>query len=1187
MRAPVPIEVRKIGELPKTVIALLLLIGIGALPAATAGGALPREAVCAPLQLALIPPSPVSDAIQVEIRAGIANRAETAAAFDVAFYLDRVGADALLHRERLDVPPAGAGVVSFRWPTEGMTGAHRILCVAAGPAGELRAEAPLTILATGEPSTGRLGGAWVDLYHHDEEEGRPFNAELGRMTDEDWRHLVRAMHAADTDILVVTMLFQNFTHVGQHTIERDGYHGRAYYPSALYPERMPVASEDALETILCEADRLGMHVLPGIGCYAFFDFTPASLQWHKEIASEVWERYGHHPSFYGWYVSDEIAGNLGTDDRRRQELVDFFREFRAHVRALAPEKPVMLATNAHGIRNAGSYYPKLLPHLDILCPFGFHRMPEGDLSGEAAAATLQRLCDEAGCHLWMDMETFVFRNGVELHPRPIEDLIGDLRRFPGFERILHYQFPGLMSSPAMPRRPGGDAAVQLYLQYMQYLEQQESILDHEPASLGSESSRQLVFSCDAANDLYRALRGGEVRLSRHDDPATALREAPAGSGVLILAGGYPETGTVIPAEMLQQAQKKDLRLYIEYPTSVSALEVGPPRRADAERLVVASDFFGPELPSGRILAMHGLHFVTVSAPEVHIVAARVAGFDTAVFGLPAERRPILCELEGGRVLVAATRLSQFVTGRYAPAEAWRALWSGVLNWLLRCEPGEEGPVLIWTPVVRPAYGPDKLLPRDAEAAALRRGADWFLNSQLLLHPSRSAQVDAAAAHCGGRIPVPPPGSPHGDGSLGILEGMVSIIQPDGGQLQSAARRGDCTGESAMALALAGTVERDPEKIAIARNLLDFWYFTSPARQGERADPHHGAYGLLAWGITTPAWYAANYGDDNARALLGTLAVAGLTGDDRWDEPVMMCLLANLRTTGALGFRGSRIDLDELAKEGWATFFRREIVNLAPHYEAYLWACFLWAYGQTGDRIFLDRTENAIRMTMTAGPSAWHWTNGLAQERARMLLPMAWLVRVRDTPEHRTWLRQAVEGVAGLQVPCGAIREELGTPGLGDYPPPASNQAYGTNEASLIQQDGDPVCDLLYTVNFAFLGLHEAATAGDELAARAEDRLAEFLCRIQVLGEMRPELDGAWFRAFDFQRWEHWGSNADAGWGAWAVESGWTQGWITAVLALRQMKTSLWDLTQASRIERHFERLRREMLPDPLSLPAAP
>ena len=49
--------------------------------------------------------------------------------------------------------------------------------------------------------------------------------------------------------------------------------------------------------------------------------------------------------------------------------------------------------------------------------------------------------------------------------------------------------------------------------------------------------------------------------------------------------------------------------------------------------------------------------------------------------------------------------------------------------------------------------------------------------------------------------------------------------------------------------------------------------------------------------------------------------------------------------------------------------------------------------------------------------------------------------------------------------------------------------------------------------------------------------------------------------------------ADAGWGAWCTETGWIQGWILTVLALRQMNTSLWDLTVTSQVGRHLDSLR--------------
>ena len=199
----------------------------------------------------------------------------------------------------------------------------------------------------------------------------------------------------------------------------------------------------------------------------------------------------------------------------------------------------------------------------------------------------------------------------------------------------------------------------------------------------------------------------------------------------------------------------------------------------------------------------------------------------------------------------------------------------------------------------------------------------------------------------------------------------------------------------------------------------------------------------------------------------------------------------------------------------------------------------------------------------------------------MLLPLSWLVQVDDTPEHRQWLRAISEELLTLQDASGAIREALGASERGAYGAPKSNEAYGTAEAPLIQENGDLLCDLLYTTNFAFVGLHEAAAAtGDALYKDAEDRLAAFLCRIQVRSSSRPELDGAWFRAFDFGRWDYWASNADLGWGAWSVESGWTQGWITSVLAMRQRNTSFWDLTAQNAISQHLDALVARMLPNP-------
>ncbi len=426
------------------------------------------------VSLTLIPPSPVTDKISLDIRGAVWNRDAAAKSFDVTVFLDREDPTTVLHRESLLLGPNLCKGTKFRWATEGHAGQHTLILVAVSDEHTHRITQPIEILASDIRSTRRIDGAWFEFYHWSEAEGRAWNKEIRKTTDRQWKQMVAAMHRIGMDLVIVQEVFRNQVYVGKHGMETDGYPGQAYYPSTLYPQRQDIAAKDPLGAVLAEADKHGMHVMVGVGLYAWFDFTPGSLAWHKRVADELWEQYGHHRSFYGWYVSEEIAGNLGTDTARRREIVEFFKEFKEHVNALAPDKPVMLATNCHCVAQSEGYYPKLLEHLDILCPFGFHRMPDGDYSGEEVARVLQQHCDQAGAHLWMDMEVFVFGKGNALLPRPIDGVIDDLMRFPDFEKICCYAFTGLMNSPKQSRKPGGKPTVQLYSDYRKYVQKARS-----------------------------------------------------------------------------------------------------------------------------------------------------------------------------------------------------------------------------------------------------------------------------------------------------------------------------------------------------------------------------------------------------------------------------------------------------------------------------------------------------------------------------------------------------------------------------------------------------------------------------------------------------------------------------------------------------------------------------------------
>ena len=215
-----------------------------------------------------------------------------------------------------------------------------------------------------------------------------------------------------------------------------------------------------------------MSVMMGVGMFAWFDFSAESLEWHKQVAKELWNKYGSHPSFYSFYISEECAGNLYNSEQtyemqlvRKKEIC----EFKKYIKKFAPEKPIMLATNSMGVLDGADAYPALLQNLDILCPFGFARMPKGDLTGKEAADILQNFCDDAGAHLWFDLEAFLFNPDNSLYPRPIEEIIHDLTLLDNFEKVLCYQYPGVFNDPKMSRRIGEKRTIKLYQQYQKYM----------------------------------------------------------------------------------------------------------------------------------------------------------------------------------------------------------------------------------------------------------------------------------------------------------------------------------------------------------------------------------------------------------------------------------------------------------------------------------------------------------------------------------------------------------------------------------------------------------------------------------------------------------------------------------------------------------------------------------------------
>ena len=390
-------------------------------------------------RLTLVPPVSVTSAVSVDIRAGIVP--EKAGEYSIGIYIDSEDQDGLLCRQTVTLDKGESYHLKYVLPTAGKAGKHKIIMSVKTPdGGSYMKTDEITVLESARRSPGTIDGAWMGLYHWSETEGRLWNDDIRNLSSRQWRMLVRDMHSLGMDIIVIQEVFRNQNYVGQHDMTVGTYPGKAFYPSGIYPGRMPVKSEDPLEAVFSEADRLGMKVLPGFGLFAWFDFSEESLAWLKLVAEVIWN-----------------------------QITDFFREFDAFCEKMAPGMPIMLATNSMGVMNGTDTYPELLEHLDILCPFGFARMPEGDLTGREAADVLQELCDAAGAHLWFDLEAFLFNPDMSLYPRDISGIVDDLTLLDNFEKILCYQYPGVFNSPCRSFIVGEERTRTLFREYRKYL----------------------------------------------------------------------------------------------------------------------------------------------------------------------------------------------------------------------------------------------------------------------------------------------------------------------------------------------------------------------------------------------------------------------------------------------------------------------------------------------------------------------------------------------------------------------------------------------------------------------------------------------------------------------------------------------------------------------------------------------
>lgn len=560
---------------------------------------------------------------------------------------------------------------------------------------------------------------------------------------------------------------------------------------------------------------------------------------------------------------------------------------------------------------------------------------------------------------------------------------------------------------------------------------------------------------------------------------------------------------------------------------------------------------------------------TAAMDRVFIVGARVAGYDNAVFGLPASQaqQQIVLFAATDDVLVSTTQLTNAVTARNGPIAAWGVVFDFIAGWITRTTVS-LAPLVA---TVRPRYSRTGKLPADAEKMAVSAAIAHLTDTSRLLYSRRfvspPTDMKTLVQHC----PTPNPADQ--ENATCIDEGLSSYINARGNSSREmgtcsacgctaktnrdqicANTRTDDNAQSAIGIGVAGVLLNNSKYKLIAKAIVEYVYTTSGSQE-RPTNKSDGSRGLVDW-FTGPAMVQRStfWGDNDGTVGISTAALAGLlfdTNELQWIVPKLLeQVFGLLRTTGEQGFRPASTTKPDMANRGWRSFFDATVGVGAqmsiPHMQANAWAIALWAGHATGIGLFHQRVYTATSLLMDRWPEKWTCMQTETEELAHEVLVLAWLVRVNDTEQPRAWLDAVASDLIAHQRSCGAIQEWVNNTCIETFP--KSNSGYGTGEGGLMQENTDPVADLLYAQNFALMSLHEAAhavglqTPAGRRYSQAVDQLAAFFVRVQAHSTDQPNVDGAWLRAMDVDKWEYWASANDYGYGPWETETGWTIGW---------------------------------------------
>ena len=316
--------------------------------------------------------------------------------------------------------------------------------------------------APAPPKIKPISGSAFEFQHHATVEGVDWNPALANFTCEQWDLKIKEIAETGMEYLVLmaTALYY-----------------RSFYPTTIFPS-WKLACGDPLEAVLSAADKYGVKFFVGGGFYGQWDSAdiitaPVSARSRLQAIDQVTRLYSHHKSFYGWYWPNEAFIDRYFSD----EFIDYVNTCSRLARQLTPRAQIMIAPYGTRVAVPDDKYAHQLESLDVDIiayqdEVGVRKSRVEETS--AFYEGLRKAHDRARrAAIWAVVEMFEFEGNVyksALLPARFERILRQMEAVsPWVDKILVYQYQGMMNKPGSHAFCGSPESARLYSEYTQWV----------------------------------------------------------------------------------------------------------------------------------------------------------------------------------------------------------------------------------------------------------------------------------------------------------------------------------------------------------------------------------------------------------------------------------------------------------------------------------------------------------------------------------------------------------------------------------------------------------------------------------------------------------------------------------------------------------------------------------------------